>query len=60
MTRSPSSLEQQVQLALRQAVAAELERKRRLGQYSVFWRDGHPVLEGPDAPPSHQAEPIRP
>ena len=35
---------------LRQAVAEALERKRKLGQYAVFWRDGRVVFEGPDAP----------
>ncbi len=35
---------------LRQAVADALERKRKLGQYAVFWRDGRVVFEGPDAP----------
>lgn len=29
--------------ALRSAVAEALERKRRLGQYAVIWRDGHAV-----------------
>jgi hypothetical protein len=28
--------------ALKQAVAEALERKRRLGQYAVVWRDGRP------------------
>jgi len=28
--------------ALRKAVANALERKRRLGQYAVIWRDGRP------------------
>lgn len=37
--------------ALQQAVADALERKRRLGQYAVFWRDGRVVCIGPDAPP---------
>ena len=36
--------------SLRRAVAEALERKRRLGQYAVFWRDGRIVYEGPDAP----------
>ena len=36
--------------SLRRAVADALERKRRLGQYAVFWRDGRIVYEGPDAP----------
>lgn len=35
---------------LREAVAEALERKRKLGQYAVFWRDGRVVFEGPDAP----------
>jgi len=37
--------------ALKQAVAEALERKRRLGQYAVLWRDGRIVCIGPDAPP---------
>ncbi len=36
--------------SLRRAVARELERKRRLGHYAVFLRDGRIVYEGPDAP----------
>jgi len=36
--------------SLRQSVAEALERKRRLGQYAVFWRDGRVVFDGPDAP----------
>jgi hypothetical protein len=51
---SPS--DQQILTALQQAVAAELERKRRLGQYAVTWQDGRAVLQGPDAPqPSDDA-----
>lgn len=42
--------DQQVLTALQQAVAAELERKRRLGQYVVTWQDGKALLQGPDAP----------
>ena len=30
--------------ALRKAVANVLDRKRRLGQYAVVWRDGKPAL----------------
>jgi len=30
--------------ALRKAVNNALERKRRLGQYAVVWRDGKPAL----------------
>lgn len=36
--------------ALRRAVAEALERKRRLGQYAVVWREGRAVCIGPDAP----------
>ena len=36
--------------ALQRAVDQALERKRRLGQYAVFWRNGRVVFEGPDAP----------
>ena len=34
--------------ALRSAVAEALERKRRLGQYAVIWRDGKVVRIEPD------------
>ena len=36
--------------ALRQAVGKTLEKKRRLGQYTVTWQDGKPVVVGEDAP----------
>lgn len=42
--------------ALQRAVDQALERKRRLGQYAVFWRDGRVVFDGPDAP-TEQANP---
>ena len=35
--------DQQALDALRSAVAEALERKRRLGQYAVIWRDGQVV-----------------
>ena len=42
-----SSEDQQILEELRHAVAETLERKRRLGQYAVVWRDGKPImLEG--------------
>lgn len=42
--------------ALGTAVAEALNRKRRLGQYAVIWRDGQVVRINPDddAPPSNQ------
>jgi hypothetical protein len=35
---------------LKRAVAEALERKRKLGQYAVVWRDGRVLCIGPDAP----------
>jgi len=35
--------------ALRKAVKNTLDRKRRLGQYAVVWRDGKPALLDEDA-----------
>ncbi|MDN5870797.1 MAG: hypothetical protein L0H73_08785 [Nitrococcus sp.] len=34
--------------SLRKAVHEALERKRRLGQYAVFWRDGRPQRIEPE------------
>ena len=36
--------------SLRRAVREELERKRLLGQYAVFWIDGKVVRKIPDPP----------
>jgi len=52
--RHAHDYEAQVLEALRRAVAQALERKRRLGQYAVVWRDGRPVCVGPDAPSGAQ------
>ncbi len=49
MTRS-SDYEAAALAALKRAVADTLERKRRLGQYAVVWREGRAVCIGPDAP----------
>jgi hypothetical protein len=38
------------------AVSKTLERKRRLGQYSVQWKDNSPFIEGDDAPEYLRAE----
>lgn len=49
--RTTPSPEGQKQLeSLRQAVDKTLEKKRRLGQYAVTWKDGKPVIAGEDAP----------
>lgn len=42
--------EKQLLDCLTAAVGEALERKRRLGQYAVVWRDGKPALIGDDAP----------
>lgn len=45
------SEEGQVMLdSLQKAVTQALEKKRRLGQYAVVWRDGKVVMIGEDAP----------
>ena len=45
---SVSAESHQLLEALRTAVAEALERKRRLGQYAVIWRDGQVVRIEPD------------
>ena len=54
MSHSLSPSDQQILEALQQAVAAELDRKARLGHYIATWQDGRAVLVGPDAPPSQE------
>lgn len=46
----PGRFEEEALAALQRAVSRALDRKRRLGQYAVFWRDGRAVFDGPDAP----------
>lgn len=36
--------------ALKKAVKDDLERKKKLGQYTVMWKEGKVVIEGDDAP----------
>lgn len=48
MTQLPPDTQEMLD-SLRAAVAETLERKRRLGQYAVFWQDGKPVFIGEDA-----------
>lgn len=56
-----SAEDQQVLDALRDAVAEALDRKRRLGQYVVIWRDGRAVRIEPEekAPSKAQAHTSR-
>lgn len=52
-TNLPLSPDTQAMLdCLRQAVSKTLERKRRLGQYSVQWTGKTPFAVGDDAPES--------
>ncbi len=45
-----SPKDQQILDAMKQAVDKALERKRRLGQYAVVWRDGKPAIIGQEIP----------
>jgi len=47
---TPSPEGQRQLETLRQAVGKTLEKKRRLGQYAVTWKNGQPVVQGEDAP----------
>lgn len=49
----PGKFEEEALAALQRAVTRALERKRRLGQYAVFWEDGRVVFDGPDASAEH-------
>ena len=50
LTKAEPSEEGQVMLdSLKTAVAHALEKKRRLGQYAVVWKNGRPVRIGGDA-----------
>ena len=50
----PGKFEEEALAALQRAVTRALERKRRLGQYAVFWEDGRVIFDGPDAPAEHE------
>ena len=56
----PSPLAQEILSALQRAVADALEKKRRLGQYAVIWKDGQPVMEGGEAAAAQPSPVIRP
>jgi hypothetical protein len=56
MTNIPSDT-QKILETLRKVAADTLERKRRLGQYAIVWRDGKPTAIGEDAPTHHPTEP---
>jgi hypothetical protein len=51
ITSTPPSPQAQAMLqALQAAVAKNLERKQKLGQYAVIWQNGQPLQTGADAP----------
>lgn len=50
MKTTPSKEGQVMLDSLQKAITQALEKKRRLGQYAVIWRDGKPVMMGEDAP----------
>lgn len=52
----PSQEGQQVLEILRQSVSKALDKKRRLGQYAVIWKNGRPVITGEDAPETREAD----
>jgi hypothetical protein len=45
---TPSKESQILLESLQKAVAQTLEKKRRLGQYAVIWKDGKPAVIGED------------
>lgn len=51
----PSEKGQKQLDTLKRAVSEALEKKRRLGQYAVLWKDGKPVMIGEDAPINDKA-----
>jgi hypothetical protein len=56
---APSEESKLILESLRKAVAKDLEKKRRLGQYAVIWRDGRPVFIGEDAPVNTSIEVVK-
>jgi len=59
MSEAPSSKRpgtKDIQDSMRRAVEEELERKRKLGHYYVFWQNNKIIIQGDDAPPeTHQS-----
>lgn len=52
--KQPSEKSRIILASLKEAVANALEKKRRLGQYAVFWEDGKVIYRGEDAPQMEQ------
>ncbi len=58
-TSTPSEESKLILESLQKAVTKALEKKRRLGQYAVIWRDGKPVFIGEDAPINTKIEVVK-
>lgn len=50
--KKPSEDTQKILETLQKAVNEALDKKKRLGQYAVIWRDNRPVAIGENAPAS--------
>jgi len=50
LKKVPSEEGQVLLEALQKAVTQTLEKKKRLRQYAVVWRDGKPIMIGDDVP----------
>jgi len=48
--KQPSKEARIILETLQRVAKKTLERKRRLGEYAVVWKDGRPVMIGEDAP----------
>ena len=53
-SNNPSAAGRQLLEALQQSVAKTLNKKRRLGHYTVTWQNGRPVVAGDDTPLQQQ------
>ncbi len=56
---TPSEESKLILESLQKAVDMALEKKRRLGQYAVVWRDGKPIFIGEDAPDTTSIEVVK-
>ena len=56
MSEQPSIKALKILESFKEAVAQELEKKRRLGHYAVFWKNGKAVCVGEDAPSEHTSK----
>ncbi len=50
--KTPSEDTQKILKTLQKAVDEALDKKKRLGQYAVIWRNNRPVAIGENAPAS--------